>query len=150
MPWKIWPRTPAPWATKWLFCFFWTVVSVQILSVSCFVFCCFHRFLPRALWRFGFLARFPTKARVFFCRLTLLDFIRGVRTCRPFSFCTMIWLMTLETYENRDLGQCAKSSGLECTSWAFDTHNAFMCSQVLQNSTAGFPCVLPLTGAQQI
>lgn len=54
-----------------------------------------------ALCRFGFWIRLLTKATVFLCKLTLFDCKRGLITCRPFSFCTMIWLIALETCEYR-------------------------------------------------
>lgn len=103
------------------------------------------RFLPMAPCRFGFLDKFPISAIAFLCRFILLDCKTEARTCRPLSFCTIFWLITADTCgcRNPRLSSARQPNSI-CT-----TYNAFVCCQVLQNATAGFPRFLLLAWVEQ-
>lgn len=84
----------------WYFPGFKSTWQVFCLLLKRFCLICFVFLFPPSpmgLCRFGFLLRFPIKATAPLCRLTLSDFSSGLSPCMPFSFCTMIWLMTLDT-----------------------------------------------------
>lgn len=108
-----------------------------------------------AFCRFGFLLMFPTKATVLLCRLALFDFKKGLTTCRPLSFCTMIWLMTLDTCTHT---QPQKLQAVWRRYWFYfflrhhntsSSYNAFICREVLQHSAAGLLRFFPLARVEQ-
>lgn len=84
--------------------------------------CLLTLFLPIALCRFGFFIRFPTNATVFFCKMTLFEFKSGLITCRPFSFWTMIWLITLETCEEEKHSCCYMTCLMIKDTWVVSVH----------------------------